>query len=135
MSLKREGIQTMQSSRSLNFPKPAVLRSAVILFLVASLLLPSAAVSEEEPTVADSPPIVAQQDDSSERRESRPLEPRYQPREPEEKSWYNDGYIFGMTRGLAGSTIAPAGKAPLFLFTVPLDIILLPFTIIGGLFG
>lgn len=67
--------------------------------------------------------------------DSRPLEPRYQPREPEKESWYNNSYIFGMTRGLADSTIAPAGKAPLFLFTVPLDIVLLPFTIIGGLFG
>jgi len=67
--------------------------------------------------------------------ESRPLEPRYQPREPKEEGWYNDSYIFGMTRDLANSTIAPAGKAPLFLFTIPLDIVLLPFTVIGGLFG
>jgi hypothetical protein len=67
--------------------------------------------------------------------ESRPLEPRYQPREPKEEGWYNGSYIFGMTRGLADSTIAPAGKAPLFLFTIPLDIVLLPFTVIGGLFG
>ena len=67
--------------------------------------------------------------------ESRPLEPRYQPRDPKEVGWYNDSYIFGMTRDLANSTIAPAGKAPLFLFTIPLDIVLLPFTIIGGFFG
>jgi hypothetical protein len=67
--------------------------------------------------------------------ESSGLEPRYQPREPEPKSWYNSTYIFGMTRGVAGSTIAPAGKAPLFVLTVPLDIVCLPFTLIGGLFG
>jgi hypothetical protein len=74
-------------------------------------------------------------EESEERRESRPLEPRYQPREPEKESWYNGSYIFGMTRGVANSTIAPAGKVPLFVLTVPLDIVFLPFAAIGGLFG
>lgn len=73
--------------------------------------------------------------DAEEARDSRPLEPRYQPREPEKKSWYNGSYIFGMTRGVAGSTMAPAGKVPLFVLTVPLDIVFLPFAVIGGLFG
>lgn len=63
------------------------------------------------------------------------LEPRYQPREPEPKSSYNKSYIFGMTRGVAESTIHPSVKAPLFLFTIPLDIVLLPFAAIGGAFG
>jgi hypothetical protein len=63
------------------------------------------------------------------------LEPRYKPREPEEKSSYNGSYVFGMTRGVADSTIHPAVKAPLFLFTIPLDIVLLPFAAIGGAFG
>lgn len=65
---------------------------------------------------------------------SRPLEPRYQPRD-ESPTWYNGSYIFGMTRSLADSTVAPAAKAPLFLFTIPLDVAFLPFAIIGGLFG
>ena len=63
------------------------------------------------------------------------LEPRYQPREPEPKSWYNSSYIFGMTRGVANSTMVPAVKVPLFVLTVPLDIAFLPFAAIGGLFG
>jgi hypothetical protein len=63
------------------------------------------------------------------------LQPRYTPVPPEPKSWYNSSYIFGMTRGVAGSTMAPAAKAPLFLLTVPLDLVLLPFEAIGGLFG
>lgn len=67
--------------------------------------------------------------------ESRELQPRYEPVPPQPKSSYNSSYIFGMTKDLAASTIAPAGKAPLFLLTVPLDIVLLPFTIIGGFFG
>ena len=70
-----------------------------------------------------------------ETQESRPLEPRYQPREPVKEPWYNGSYIFGMTRGVANSTMAPAGKVPLFVLTVPLDIVCLPFALIGGLFG
>jgi hypothetical protein len=62
------------------------------------------------------------------------LEPRYQPREPEPEPAYNSEYLFAMTRGVANSTIHPAGQLPLFLFTVPLDIALLPFAAIGGLF-
>jgi hypothetical protein len=67
--------------------------------------------------------------------EPRDLEPRYQPPPPEERSWYNSSYIFGMTRGVAGSTMVPAAKAPLFVLTVPLDLVFLPFAAIGGLFG
>jgi hypothetical protein len=67
--------------------------------------------------------------------EPRELEPRYKPVAPEEPSSYNSSYIFGMTRGLAASTIHPAGKAPLFLLSIPLDLVFLPFTAIGGFFG
>lgn len=67
--------------------------------------------------------------------EPRELEPRYKPVEPEEPSWYNSSYIFGMTRSVAGSTMVPAAKVPLFVLTVPLDIVFLPFAAIGGLFG
>ena len=63
------------------------------------------------------------------------LEARYAPRQPEEKSWYNSDYIFGMTRGLTGSTLHPAAKVPLLVLTIPLDLALLPFAAIGGLFG
>jgi hypothetical protein len=63
------------------------------------------------------------------------LSPRYEPVPPQPKSSYNDAYIFGMTKGLADSTLHPAVKAPLFVLTVPLDIITLPFTAIGGFFG
>ncbi len=74
-------------------------------------------------------------EDASEASTGGRLEPRYQPREPEPKSWYNSSYIFGMTRGVASSTMVPAAKVPLFVLTVPLDIALLPFAAIGGLFG
>jgi hypothetical protein len=67
--------------------------------------------------------------------EPRELEPRYRPVEPEQPSWYNGSYIFGMTRTVAASTMVPAAKVPLFVLTVPLDIVFLPFAAIGGLFG
>lgn len=65
----------------------------------------------------------------------RELEPRYQPVPPQPKSWYNDSYIFAMTRGVSNSTLVPAAKAPLYLITLPVDLVLLPFAAIGGLFG
>ena len=63
------------------------------------------------------------------------LSPRYEPVPPEPKSSYNSGYLFGMTRGVAQSTVHPAVKVPLFVITVPLDIVFLPFAAIGGFFG
>ena len=67
--------------------------------------------------------------------EPRPLEPRYQPVQEEPPGWYNASYMFGMTRSVAQSTLSIGVKAPLFLLTVPCDIVLLPFAAIGGLFG
>jgi hypothetical protein len=65
----------------------------------------------------------------------RELQPRYEPVPPQPKSWYNNSYLFAMTRGVADSTMVPAAKAPLYLLTVPVDLVLLPFAAIGGLFG
>ena len=47
---------------------------------------------------------------------------------------YNSQYIFGMTKGIAESTLNPGLKPLLFLFTVPLDIVTLPFSAIAGFF-
>lgn len=63
------------------------------------------------------------------------LQPRYSPAPPEEESWYNSDYLFAFTRGLAGSTLHPVAKAPLFVVAIPLDIAFLPFAAVGGLFG
>ena len=63
------------------------------------------------------------------------LEPRYQPREPEAPSAYSGEYVFAMTRGVADAPIASAGKVALYVLTLPLDIALLPFALLGGLFG
>lgn len=47
---------------------------------------------------------------------------------------YNSEYIFGMTKGVANSTWIPGVKVVLFIVTIPLDIVLLPFAAIGGFF-
>jgi hypothetical protein len=65
----------------------------------------------------------------------RELDPRYHPAEPQSRSSYNDAYIFGLTRGVADSTMHPAVKVLLFPLTVPLDLVFLPFSAIGGAFG
>lgn len=67
--------------------------------------------------------------------EPRELQPRYEPAAPEPHSDYNSSYVFGLTRGVADSTMSPAAKAPLFVLTVPLDLVFLPFAVIGGFFG
>ncbi len=53
----------------------------------------------------------------------------------QDTSGYNSEYLFALTRGLANSSINPAGKVPLFIFTLPLDVVFLPFAAIAGLFG
>lgn len=62
------------------------------------------------------------------------LEPRYQPREPKPEGAYDNSYLFGMTRGVADSTMHPAVKVPFFVLTIPLDIVTFPFALIGGFF-
>jgi hypothetical protein len=113
-----------------------LLGMAIILALVGSSLLVGPAWAGDDSDTSSST-VSAEADDGEVQREvgSGQLESRYQPREPEKKSWYNSDYIFGMTRGVTGSTIAPAGQVPLLVLTVPLDIVFLPFALIGGLFG
>ena len=85
-------------------------------------------------------PIVLAQHGGTEPRE---LEPAYAPPAPGKPGPYNEAagpgynsdYLFGITRATARSTIVPAVKVPLFLLTVPVDIVLLPFAAIGGFFG
>ena len=103
-------------------------RLALCAWLLAAVTAgaPAGARAEAEP------PLVIAEAQGTEPGE---LRPRYQPVPPEEESWYNAGYIFALTGSVARSTLAPAAKAPLFVLTVPLDIVLLPFAAIGGLFG
>ena len=52
----------------------------------------------------------------------------------EEHGGYTSEYIFGMTKGVMRSTLTPALKPLVLLFTIPLDLVLLPFAAIGGFF-
>ncbi|MBC8340759.1 MAG: hypothetical protein H8E63_03780 [Proteobacteria bacterium] len=47
---------------------------------------------------------------------------------------YNTDLIFGMTKGVAASTMIPAIKPLFLLLTIPLDLAFLPFAAIGGFF-
>jgi hypothetical protein len=52
----------------------------------------------------------------------------------EDRSGYDSSFLFSLSRGLAQSTVATPLKPPLFIFTIPLDIALLPFAAIAGFF-
>lgn len=63
------------------------------------------------------------------------LEPTYQPRPPPEKEIYTTDYLFAITRAVADSTIAPAGRVPLYFLTIPVDVVFLPIELIAGFFN
>jgi hypothetical protein len=108
-------------------------RSIGFIVLVATLVGtgPGTALRAEGIESACGPVLVAQAGGTT----PGELQPRYQPVPPEEESWYNSSYIFAFTRGLAGSTLHPVAKAPLFVLAIPFDVAFLPFAAIGGLFG
>jgi hypothetical protein len=102
--------------------------------LVAGAVLIATASGGAALPVAVSAPAVAQMEQAP-APSPRELQPRYEPVPPTPKSWYSTDYFFAATRGVANSTMVPGVKAPLFILTVPLDIVCLPFAAIGGFFG
>jgi len=48
---------------------------------------------------------------------------------------YNSDYLFAVSKAVRDSSVPPAGKVFLFIPAVPVDIVLLPFAAIAGLFG
>lgn len=103
--------------------------------LVRAVLLAAAIVTAQAPAWAEGSARAVVQVAQADEAPQRELQPRYEPVPPQPKSWYNSSYIFAATRGVADSPMMPVAKAPLFLLAVPLDIVLLPFTVIGGFFG
>jgi hypothetical protein len=61
-----------------------------------------------------------------------PLEPTHRPMPPPEKPIYTTDYLFAVTRSVTSSTLVPAARVPLFLFTVPIDLAFLPIEAIAG---
>jgi len=102
--------------------------------IVAGVVLMATTSGGAALPVAVAAPAVAQMDQAPEP-SPRELQPRYEPVPPQPKSWYSTDYFFAATRGVANSTLVPGVKAPLFILTVPLDIVCLPFAAIGGFFG
>ncbi len=101
---------------------------------------PAVARSAAPVTAASVETILLAQEGGTTPRELEPRYPAPEPGEPgpynaQEREVWNGDYVFGMSRSLARSTIVPAAKAPLFLFTIPLDVVFLPFALIGGFFG
>lgn len=102
----------------------------IITLLLTAVLLVGAAPAlaahhegEHEPTATQS----GQGSDGT-----RPLEATFEP--TPEPGIYSGKYYFAMTRGLANSTLRPAFQVPLFLVTIPLDIVLLPISAVAGFF-
>jgi hypothetical protein len=106
--------------------------NAALVCLTAASASPALPVADRLPAAAVQ---VAQVPEPADEPPPRELQPRYEPVPPQQKSWYNDSYIFAMTRGVSNSTLVPAARAPLYLLAVPVDLVLLPFAAIGGLFG
>jgi hypothetical protein len=109
------------------------------LALAFALQLGWAGIAAASESSSPGEPIVLAQDGGTQPRELEPTYPAPPPGPPgpyndQEREHYNSDYLFGMTRGVAHSTMVPALKAPLFLFTIPLDIVFLPFAAIGGFF-
>ena len=99
-----------------------------LLLAVSVGLLLGAVAAEPVAAQYSEPLVLAQVERDGE------LEPRYEPREPVPEPAHDSSLVFSLTRGVADSAIAPAGKVPLYVFTIPLDIALLPFAFIGGFF-
>ena len=50
----------------------------------------------------------------------------------QEKEGYSTEYIFGLSKGTMRSTLVPALKPFVLIFTLPLDLAFLPFAAIAG---
>ena len=50
----------------------------------------------------------------------------------EDHGSYRGEYVFGMTKAVMRSTLTPAIKPLALIFTIPLDLVTLPFAVVGG---
>ena len=57
-------------------------------------------------------------------------------RESASGGWsYNSEYIFGISKAVRDSSMPPGAKVPVYVFSLPLDVVLLPFSALAGLLG
>ena len=109
----------------------AAVRSIALLSAVALLLgaAPSLAFAPSETDTTLEPRIEAEQVQTYS-----PYVMAYDKLDVEDRSGYRTEYIFGMTKGIMKSTLVPALKPVMLLFTVPLDLAFLPFAAVAGFF-
>ena len=100
------------------------------LWILLVLCVGSAGLAPAEAIGANGSTVVAQAQGTR----SGTLEPRYEPAPVADPDAYDNQYVFAMSRGVADAAIAPYGKLPLYVLSVPLDLAFLPFALIGGLF-
>lgn len=50
----------------------------------------------------------------------------------EDHGGFSGEYVFGMTKSVMRSTLTPALKPAALIFTIPLDLVTLPFAVVGG---
>jgi hypothetical protein len=88
-------------------------------------------------TVTALPGVSYGQDDAKEEGYIRKVDSRPPLSEMEkDPGWsYNTDYLFAVSRAVRDSSLPPAGKVPLFIPAIVVDIALCPFALIGGLFG
>jgi Flp pilus assembly protein CpaB len=119
-------------------------RGALLLGVLAASagLAPAvgAEVAGAVPARSAGEPILVAQSGGTTGRELEPAYPAPPAGEPgpyneSERKIYTSDYLFASTRAVARSTIVPAGKVPLFLLTVPVDLVCLPIALIAGFFG
>ena len=101
-------------------------KSLVLIALLLFAAAPALAGHHE----VDNEPTSTQSGRGSD--ESQPLTATFEP--APEAGMYSTVYYFAMTRSLANSTVHKAVQLPLFLVTVPVDIVLLPAAAIAGFF-
>lgn len=59
---------------------------------------------------------------------------RYDDRYDDHRGGYNSEYLFAATRGVTDMDTSPVVKVPLIPLTLVLDLVILPFEAIAGLF-
>ena len=100
------------------------------IFVLLTFLASALPASALEPKVAEESPAIVFDDG---RRPDYVMAAR-DTVDVEEHGGFSGEYVFGMTKGVMRSTLTPALKPVVLLFTVPLDIVFLPFAVIGGFF-
>lgn len=117
---------TRETSASTGAVRSLTLLSVLALLLAAA---PALGFSPTEPDTTLEPRLEAEQVQTYS-----PYVMAYDKLDVEDRQGYRTEYIFGMTKGIMKSTLVPALKPVLLLFTVPLDLAFLPFAAVAGFF-